>query len=186
MRRPRGATDPGTGGAPAAAAVVALAGSVAVLAGGCSSGPSRTINASSAGNQISAQLASRYHVAPVPVRCPSGVGARSGRTFVCTASLDGQQVRMEATVTSGSGTFAVEPVEPILVPASVADQLGKRISARIGQAVTVTCPGGAVLVVPVHHSFTCQASLPGEAGRPVVVTVVDHQGNFGYQLAQPP
>lgn len=155
------------------------------LGAGCSAATSRTINARSAGKQISAQLAARYHATPANVACPSGVPASEGRTFVCRAVLDGQKVRLEATVTGPSGTFTVQPVDPILVPSAVAGQLSKLIGARIGAAASVACPGGAVVVVPVHRTLTCSAAIPGATDRPVVVTVVDRRGDFGYQLGPP-
>lgn len=150
---------------------------------GCSSATSRTIDAASASSQISRQLAARYHATPTQVSCPSGVAARRGRTFVCTAVLDGQPIRLEATVTGTSGTFTVEPIDPILVPSSVADQLSRLISSRIGRPASVTCPGGAVVVVPVQRTLTCVATIPGATPRQVVVTVVDRRGDFGYQLS---
>lgn len=155
------------------------------LGAGCSSAASRTLSARSAGTQISAQLAARYHATPTHVACPSGVPAREGRTFVCSAVLAGQKVRLEATITGPSGTFTVQPVDPILVPSAVAGQLSKLIGARIGGAAPVSCPGGPVVVVPVHRTLTCSAAIPGAADRPVVVTVVDRRGDFGYQLGPP-
>lgn len=150
---------------------------------GCSSATTRTIDAASASDQISGQLAARYHATPTQVACPSGVEARRDRTFVCTAVLDGHPIRMQATVTATSGTFTVEPVDPILVPSTVAEQLSRLISARIGRPASVTCPGGAVVVVPVHRTLTCVAAIPGASPRQVVVTVVDRRGDFGYQLS---
>ena len=162
--------------------IVAAIGALAALVAGCSSGPARTLNAGSVAGQISAQLATRYHLDAPQVSCPPRVPARPGQVFVCSAVLDGQRVRLDATVTSGSGAFTIEPEEAVLVPASVASQLAERIAARAGTSPAVSCPGGPVVVIALHHSLTCTATFSGQAPRQVVVTVVDRRGDFGFQL----
>lgn len=174
-----------TGAGRRAGQAVAV-GAVAVLgATACSSTAGSTINAGSAARQISAELAARYHLSPPAVTCPSGVPARKGRTFVCTATLGGQPARLDATVTGNSGRFTISSADPILVPSSVAAQLTGEIKARTGQQPSVSCPGGPVVVVPVQRSLTCSATFSGQAPRTVTVTVVDRRGDFSFQLAPP-
>lgn len=157
---------------------------VVVAAGGagCSS-TRRTIQPSSAAHQIATQLAARYHLSPPAVSCPPGVPAEKGRRFTCTTTLDGQTIKLDATVTGGSGGFTVQPETPILVPTSVATQLAGELTRRAGHRATVVCPGPQVEVVPVGHTLACSATFAGQPPRPVTVTVVDRQGNFGFQLA---
>lgn len=166
----------------AAGAVVVAAATVS----GCSSAAPRTIKASSAAHQISAELAARYKLAPPAVSCPSGIPARPGRTFVCSTTLEGQPLRMNATVTASSGRFTVQPAEPILVSNTVAAQLASEITKRAGHPATVTCPPPAVMVVAVGRSFACSATFAGQAARRVTVTVVDSRGDFSFQLAPAP
>lgn len=166
----------------------AVAGLVAVAASAtaCSSAAPRTIDAASAARQISDQLAARYKVAPPPVSCPAGVQAREGRTFVCTTTLEGQPLRMTATVTTASGRFSVQPAESLLVSATVAAQLAAEITRRAGRTATVTCPPPSVIVAPVGRTFDCSATFAGQAARRVTVTVVDGRGDFSFQLAPAP
>ena len=165
-------------------AVVAAA--VPVVAAACNSTPTRTLDARSAAGRITSELEARYHVTAVNVSCPGGVPARKGQVFVCSATLDGQRVRLDAKVTGSGGTFTIDPNEAILVPATVASQLTERIAAGTRQNPTVQCPGKSVVIIAVHRTLTCTATFAGEAPRNVVVTVVDRQGDFGYQLAPAP
>ena len=171
-----------------ARAGLSMAGLVAMAAtaAACSSAAPRTIDATSAARQISAQLASRYKLAPPPVSCPSGVQARPGRTFICTTTVEGQPLRMNATVTTASGRFSVQPAEPLLVATTVAAQLATEITRRAGRTATVTCPPPSVIVAPVGHTFDCSAVFAGQAARKVTVTVVDGRGDFSFQLAPAP
>ncbi len=166
--------------------IAAGAAAVAVVAAACGSTPTRTLDARSAASRISSELHARYHVTTVNVSCPSGVPARKGQVFVCSATLDGQRVRLDATVTDSSGAFSIDPNDAIVVPSSIATQLTERIASRTGRTATVHCPGGAVAVVPVHQTLTCTATFAGQAPRPVVVTVIDRRGDFGFQLAPAP
>lgn len=162
-------------------AVVAAA--LAVVAASCNSIPTRTLDTTSAASRISSELKARYHVASVDVSCPGRVPARKGQVFVCSATLDGQRVRLDATVTDSSGAFTIDPIDAIVVPSAIATQLTQRIAARTGRTATVHCPAAAVVVVPVHRTLTCSATFAGQAPRHVVVTIIDRRGDFGFQLA---
>ncbi len=159
---------------------------VAASVAGCSSAAPRTIDPASAARQIAANLADRYKVNTPAVTCPSGVAARPGQSFICTTTLEGQPLRMKASVTSASGRFTVQPADPILVSKTVAAQLSAEITQKAGRPATVTCPPPAVLVAPVGHRFDCSAAFSGQQARTVTVTVVDTRGDFSFQLAPAP
>jgi hypothetical protein len=150
---------------------------------GCSAGPRTTISSASAGHQVAAQLTARYHPSALAVTCPAGVPARAGQKFSCSATIDGQAVRMEAVVTSGSGAFTVTPADAIFAAPAVIAQLEAEIAGQTGQRPTISCPGPGVLVVPVGATFSCSASFPGEAPRAVTIRAANSKGDFGYQLA---
>jgi len=149
---------------------------------GCGVSPSHTISSTSAAGQIQAQLASRYPGSHPSVTCPGQVPDRVGTTFVCQATLAGQRVDLDATVTGGGGSFTVTPRAAIVSPAKAAGVLAGEISRQTHAAVTVDCGKAPDLVVAVHGSFDCTATMPGGRPRPVRVTVADIAGNFGFTL----
>jgi Domain of unknown function (DUF4333) len=145
-----------------------------------------TLDANSVQAQIASQLSARYPVASPHVVCPSGVPASKGQTFLCTATLDGQTLDLDGTVTSGGGHFTISPTEAIIVVDSSTAQLTARIDSQTGAKATVSCGTRSVLVVPVGQTFSCMATFPGQHPRAVTVTVIDIQGHLDVKLAPAP
>lgn len=153
------------------------------LLASCSSvKPHPTVDPTSAAEQISSQLASRYSIPSPVVSCPAGVPDTEGQTFVCTATLDGQSVDLQGTVTGSGGRFSVMPKSAILGLASLTAQLASQIESRTGSKPIVDCGTRNLLVVPAGKSFTCQAKFAGQQPRVVTVKIADVQGDFGYSL----
>ena len=193
---PRSASDPvgsgrraGPAGPAPAARLVVTAAALGALAVGCGTSPVRTISSSSAASQITSQLHDRYGTGSVSVRCPDSVPARTGTRFSCPATVDGQAVAIDATVTGSDGSFVVSPAPPILGLADVAGRLEAQIAARAGRRPVVHCappagaPGAKVRVVPVGSSFGCTAGFGDQSPRAVTVTVLDAKGDFSFSLA---
>ena len=164
----------------------AAAACLVVTATSCGVGPTRTIDPSSAEKHISAEIASRYSVTTPPVTCPSGVADRRGSRFTCTASLDGQQLTLVATVSAPSGSFDLSPVQAVVPVAGTESRLETQIDQTTGHRPVVTCPYPQhLLVLSVGATFSCSAVFPGEKARSVTVTVVDAGGGYTFDLAPP-
>jgi hypothetical protein len=163
---------------------VASAAAVAMMIGlgGCDLVSGHTLNSASLDSQIAAQLRARYPVDRVSVDCPKGVKESAGTTFSCTATIDGEQVPLTGTVESGSGRYSIAPSEAIIVNSQAAATLRSKIAAQVGQQVSVDCGPLTVRVVAVGGHFDCSATIPGQAARPVTVTVQDTEGNMAFSL----
>jgi hypothetical protein len=147
-------------------------------------GPRRTLDARSIERRISAEIASQYQLAPalVSVACPKGTPAQAGRMFSCTATLAGQPLPIDGTVTDDRGRYTLEPTAAVLIPADLVPMLEARIAADLGAAATVDCGVQPVLVLPAGGTFGCTATVRGRP-RPVTVTVEDLQGHVRFSLA---
>lgn len=154
----------------------------AVASAGCDLGPAHTLSTRSLDTQISAQLRSRYPVSRVQVNCPSGVEEKAGRQFSCSATLDGQNLTLDGTVTSGGGKYSIHPADAIVVSTQAASILQQQIGAQLHQAVSVDCGQPAVRVVPPEGQFTCGVVISGSEARQVTVTVLDAAGHTRFSL----
>lgn len=159
---------------------------LAVGAGGvltsCDVGPSHTLHSGSVEAQIAAQLRARYPVGNPNVTCPSGVPARVGTAFTCTAYFYGQSVSLQGVVTSSAGRYSISPAEAIVSSAQAMSTLEQDLGAQLHTQVTVDCGSPPVRVVAVNGQFECTASVTGQGQRRVTVTVEDLQGHFRFSL----
>jgi hypothetical protein len=157
---------------------------LAALVPACGVGPRRTLDARSIESRIAGQIASEYQLAPalISVACPTGTPAKTGRTFSCTATLAGQPLPIDGTVTNSRGGYTLEPTAAVLIPARLVPMLETRIAADLGAAATVDCGPKPVLVLPAGGTFGCTATVRGRP-RPVTVTVEDLQGHVRFSLA---
>jgi hypothetical protein len=154
----------------------------ALASSGCQLGPAHTLNDKSLDAQIAAQLRSRYPVSQVEVTCPSGVKEETGRKFSCSATLDGQKLILDGTVTSTGGKYSIQPAEAVVVSSQAGSSLQAEIAAQLHEPVSVTCSPPAVRVVPPGGQFDCTATLGATASRQVTVTVLDAAGHTRFSL----
>jgi hypothetical protein len=161
-----------------------LAVAAAALVSACGVGPQRTLDARNIEARIAAEIASQYQVTPtlISVACPKGTRAKTGQTFSCTATLAGQRLPIDGTVTDSRGHYTLKPTAAVLIPAHLVPMLEARIAADLGAAATVNCGPKPVLVLPAGGTFGCTATVRGQA-RPVTVTVEDLQGHVRFSLA---
>lgn len=153
----------------------------AIAGSGCGLGTDHSLNARSLDSQITAQLKSRYPVSRVEVSCPSGVKEKVGSGFSCSATLDGQRLTLDGTVTSAGGKYSIHPAEAIVVSTQAAAALQQEIGAQLHQAVSVDCGQPAVRVVAAGGQFECAAMIGGQS-RGVSVTVLDASGHTRFSL----
>jgi Domain of unknown function (DUF4333) len=151
----------------------------------CGVGPGHTLSAASLSEQIAGQLEAHYGIKQPAVTCPSGVSDHKGQTFVCAATIDGQTVEMDGTVT-GSGRFTVVPRSVIISVPAIESSLATELQRQTRVKPSVDCGPKQVLVVEVGGAFSCSAMFPGGKPRAIKVTVVNLQGEYRYQLAPAP
>ena len=127
-------------------------------------------------------MRSRYPATHVQLDCPSGVKEKIGAAFSCTATLDGERVTLGGKVTSAGGGYSIQPEEAIVVSTQAAATLQQRIAAQLRENVSVSCGLPAIRIVPAGGEFTCDATLPGQSTRQVIVSVLDSSGNMRFSL----
>lgn len=160
--------------------VAALAVTAGTVLSGC--GTSRTIDGTSAGRQIASSLGARLDIAAPHVACPSGVTARAGQRFSCTATIDGQPLTVDATVTGSTGQFQPVLTAAVIVVAHAETLLAGEVSHQVGARASVTCdPAPALLVERPGQHFACTAQVGGTS-HPLDVRVTDVSGDVTFTL----
>ena len=124
-------------------------------------------------NAIAAELNNNYaaisrHVAGVD--CPRQAQApKAGDTLICSADLEGQTVRVRATVSDENYNVKFDSLDAVYDLSAVNGRLSHGLSEEYGFDVTVTC-GDGLRVVEIGRSFECAATDPTGDTRTVRVT----------------
>ena len=137
------------------------AAAVAAAVSGCGVGPHHALEAAGVQSAIASQLSHEYPVAKPAVACPGGVPLDAGRTFHCTATVDGQPLQLDVTLTDSHGHFRVEPSAAIIPVARATAQLEHDIAGRTHSPASLDCGSRPVLVVEVGGTFACSATVAG-------------------------
>lgn len=122
---------------------------------------------------ISTELNNNYaavsrHVAGVD--CPrQAQDPKAGDALICTADLEGQTVRVRATVSDENYNVTFDTLDAVYDLSAAGGRLSKGISEEYGFDVTVTC-GDGLRVVEIGRSFECTATDPIGDTRTVRVT----------------
>lgn len=104
------------------------------------------------------------------VECPRQAEApKKGDTFICKADLEGEDVRVQATLTDDDGNVDYRTMDTVYDLQALAVELSGNISADRGFEVTVSC-GDGLKVVEIGKSFECVAADRRGDTRPVKVT----------------
>lgn len=104
------------------------------------------------------------------VDCPrSSEEPKAGDSFVCTASVGGQTVRVEAKVTDDDFNVSFSTLDALFDLESTSGTLTDSLSEQYGFDVSVTC-GEGLKVVPIGQSFDCTAVDPQGNTRTVRLT----------------
>ncbi|MGH9076973.1 MAG: DUF4333 domain-containing protein [Acidimicrobiales bacterium] len=166
-----------------AARAVATGCVLAVGAGALAAcGSTTTLDAAGAGRQIGASLARRFSVPAPKVTCPAGVEARVGRRFACTAALDSQTLRIDATVITASGQFQPVLADAVLVVSQAETALSSEVGTQVGQSAAVTCPSPHKLAVEAPGAHLACRAMVGGVTRPLDVTVTNTAGAVTFTL----
>jgi hypothetical protein len=155
----------------------------AVLAGvfvlGCSS--TTTVDQGKMRKLIEEDLAADLGLPLTNASCPEVKEPTTGTEFECTATLDGQTLRIKAVVTDGKTVFVeAENADAIIPVTDLESTIADDFTEQLGTAITVSCGNTRVIVAAPGSQFECEAS-DGTDTVPVRVDVLDAQGNVSYE-----
>jgi Domain of unknown function (DUF4333) len=127
------------------------------------------------------------------IACPRGVKLTAGRTFQCTADVEGAQLPITVTlrhVDTDKGEYDVsfEPAKALIDTDKVVEELQSNLPVKFNfepASATVDCGTPRVRVVEVGGTFECTVSK-GDARHVVRVVIEDVAGTARFELADPP
>jgi hypothetical protein len=152
-----------------------------LVLGACST--TRMLDRDAVGDLIVEAVEEGIGLTPTNVSCPEVEDPDDGTTFECTATLDGQTLRIDGVVTDADeGTVEVVNADAVLfvdlLEATIADDFG----VQLGFPVSVDCGDTVVRVEQVGARFTCSATDEIGDEADVQVDVLDVEGNIAYEL----
>jgi hypothetical protein len=107
------------------------------------------------------------------VTCPRDQpDPKKGDTFICTADVDGEPVRVEVKVNDDDGNVGYSTLDVVYDLTRTEEMLDGEIESQVGFPVTVNC-GTGLKIVPVGDSFTCKAVDEASVEKTVEVTAVE-------------
>lgn len=117
------------------------------------------------------------------VDCPERK-IKKGDVFECTASLDGQSLRLKVTQTDDKGNVDFRADQAIIVVEKAQSQIGSEIQRQTGVSVRVTCSDHKFLFEDVGATFECPLQAASSSATSGVVTVVvkDLDGNVSFRV----
>lgn len=95
-----------------------------------------------------------------------------GDQLVCTATLEGQAVRVQATVEDEDFNVTFNTLDVVYELTDTAELLAADISEAIGVPVNLNC-GQGITVVPIGDGFQCSATDAGGGTATIQVTAND-------------
>lgn len=160
--------------------VVALAGATLV---GCST--TTTLDRDKLHAFIENDLIDDDAVEVTDADCPEVENPEVGQTFECSAQVEGQDVRIEVTVTDAEeGIVDVESLDAILVVSVLESGIADDLTEQLGFDVTIECSDEDYLVAEVASVLTCEASDGAGETADVAVTVTDAAGNVSFEIVE--
>ena len=154
----------------------ALAGAVVV---GCSS--TTTVDQGKMRKLIEEDLAADIGLPLTDASCPEVKEPKNGTEFECTATLDGQTLRIKAVVTDEKTVFVeAENADAIIPVVDLETLIAEDFTEQLGTTITVACGDTEVIVAAPGTQFECEAT-DGTDTVPVRVDVLDAEGNVSYE-----
>jgi hypothetical protein len=107
------------------------------------------------------------------VTCPRDQpNPEKGDTFICTADVEGEPVRVEVKVNDDEGNVGFSTLDIVYDMTRTERMLDSEIESNMGFPVSVKC-GTGVKVIPLGDSFTCTAVDENSVQKTVEVTAVE-------------
>jgi hypothetical protein len=155
-----------------------LACALAILAA-CSSG-SNTLDSKAVQRTIRRQLRKEFAGASVgTVKCPNHVKKKTGKQFMCTATVGGEPVPITVTQTDRNPGFRALRQVAVLDVAKVQAFVQMQYDQQVGVQVTATCAAGkSVLVAKPQTTIPCTVTNAQGTTDTVQVLVSDTRGNI--------
>ena len=118
---------------------------------------SKTLDQSDAQKQVTSTAEGLIGVAPENVECPADIEVKTGGTFTCTGTVDGQDVSFTVTQKDEDGNVEIATDNSYAQVADVESEVASQAEDQIGVPVDVSCDAGGktVLVDPSDASLTC-------------------------------
>jgi Domain of unknown function (DUF4333) len=169
----------------------------AVLAASCSAtvtvGARDTVDPARVSASLTTWLKDRYPDVQVGgIACPSGVKLTVGRTFECTADMEGAQLPITVTLThvdKEDYTSNFKLTKALIYTDKVIEELRSNLPVKVNfepASATVDCGTPRVRVVEVGGTIECTVAK-GDARHVVRVVIEDVAGKGHFELAnQPP
>ena len=169
-------------------ALAACSASVSVGTGSESPSPTSsgdTIDEARAAAAISEQISSQVGGdVDVTISCPPGQQLKTGGTFDCTGTVDGQPITVVVTQKDADGNITYESKESLVELAKAEKAIADDTTTKVGATVTATCPGpnGATWFVGgPGTTFTCTITEGADTAT-VLVTVKDNEGSITWKV----
>jgi hypothetical protein len=101
-----------------------------------------------------------FGVAASDASCPTGIEVKSGGTFRCTATVDGQHATFTVTQKNDKGDVGIVTDDAYAPVSDIEDGVSSKVSADAGVDVTTSCEadGHTVLVFDGSTDVHCTAS----------------------------
>ena len=125
------------------------------------------------------------------IACPSGVKLTAGRSFECTADMEGAQLPITVTLThvdKDEYTSSFKLTKALIDTDRAVEELRSNLPDKVNlelASATVDCGGPRVRVVEVGGTIECTVSN-GNARHVVRVVIEDVAGTARFELADPP
>jgi Domain of unknown function (DUF4333) len=145
----------------------------------------KTVQPESVQNEIVGMTQAAVQIAPVDVRCPEGVTARTGGTFTCTAFVDEQLVTFWVRQNDDKGNLTIT-YDRLLRRDTLEQALATKASSDLNVPVTVACTPTTrtVLRNTPGQQVDCTATRAGgPAGGERMTATVDENGTAAYRFA---
>jgi hypothetical protein len=158
-----------------------LATAVVVVLGAC--GGNDTLDTDKAANEIRKGLADQGEVEVDKVTCPEDVLPEKDATFECTATLEGQRLRITVTQTDDKGNVHWEADQALIDLRKAESEVAKEIADQTGVPVRVDCGTRTVSINDPGDTLTCEyRAQDGTAEGTISVTVKDKKGNVDFEV----
>jgi hypothetical protein len=158
----------------------------ALVVGGVLLFGSKSLDPASAQSAIASGVQTQFGVTPTDVHCPSGITAKAGSTFTCTAKLDGQPISFSVRQTDDNGHVSWHSTSNIAPVKQLEDAVAKQVGDQAGVTATASCDaGGRTVVVGATTSpIRCTVTNASDSSDSVDVDAsIDAQGHVSVQQA---
>ena len=151
-----------------------------VLAAAACSGGSNTLDGKDVEKSIGKQLQKDFAGASIgSTKCPNDIEKKSGKQFMCTATVDNEPVPIAVTQTDRDPGYRAVREVAVLDVAKVQTFVTTQYDQTVGVLVAATCaPGKTVLVAKPQTMIACSVTDSAGTTDTVQVLVNDTNGNI--------